>query len=107
MTLLDVVASPATPVAHLAIVLAPGMYGMVMDGDLSPSSSFAFEVGGLVYVTVNVSMDAGNGIGSGEMFRAVIYRQLFSLEGLLENADAAGDLSGFGMVGAEVLDFAL
>ena len=58
----------ATPITHFVVVLAPGMYGTIADGDLSPASSFAFEVGGLVYVAVDAATDAGDGVGGSESF---------------------------------------
>jgi len=39
------------------------MYGAVTNGDLSPASSFAFEVGGLVHVAINKTVYVGNGVG--------------------------------------------
>jgi len=65
---LNVVTRLAAPVAHLAVILAPGMHGMVADCDLSPSSSFAFEVGGLVHVTIDATAYVDNGIGGSESF---------------------------------------
>ena len=65
---LNVVAGLATPVTHLTVVLAPGIYGAVTDGNLGPSSSFAFKVGGLVHVAINAVTYAGNGVGSGKLF---------------------------------------
>jgi len=60
----NVVACPTTPVTHLAIIFAPGMQGTVTDGNLSPTSSFAFEVGGLVHVAINATTYTGYGVGS-------------------------------------------
>ena len=62
----DLVTSLAAPVAHFTIVLAPGMYGAVANGDLSPSSSLALEVGGFVHVAVNMVTDASNGVSSSQ-----------------------------------------
>ena len=65
--------SLATPVAHLAIVLAPGMHGVVTDGDLSPLSSLALEVEGLVHVAIDVMVYVGNGVGSSKSFRTPVH----------------------------------
>jgi len=40
---------------------------MVTDGNLSLTSSFAFEVGGLVHVVINAMAYVGNGVGSGKL----------------------------------------
>jgi len=66
----------ATPVTHLVVVFAPGMYGMVVDGGLSSSSSFAFEVRGLVHVAVDAVADAGNGVGGGESLQVLRFKTL-------------------------------
>jgi len=66
VTLFYVVTRLATPIAHFVVVFAPGMQGTVTDGSLSPLSSLAFEIRGLVHVVVDVATDAGNGIGSGK-----------------------------------------
>jgi len=66
VTLLYVVTRLATPIAHLVVVLAPGMQGTVADSGLSPLSSFAFEIRGLVHVAVDAATDVGNGVGGGE-----------------------------------------
>jgi len=105
VTLFYIVTRLATPVAHFVVVFAPGMHGMVMDGSLSPSSSLALEIGGLVHVAVDAATDAGNGISSGESLRALVHGQSFGLQGLFENSDVASKLCGFGVVGAEILDF--
>jgi len=55
----------ATPVAHLAIVFAPGMHGAVVNGDLSFASSFAFEIRSLVHVVVDAAANMGDSIGGG------------------------------------------
>ena len=68
VTLLDVVAGLATPVAHFAIVFAPGMYGAVVNGNLSSVSSFAFKVGGFVHIAVNATTDTSDGVGGGKAF---------------------------------------
>jgi len=65
VTVLDVVSRLTTPIAHLAVVLAPGMDGTVADSNLSPASSLAFKIGSLVHVAVDVATNAGDGIGSG------------------------------------------
>jgi len=65
--LLYVVTCLATPIAHLVVVLAPGMQGTVADSSLSPSSSFAFEIRGLVHVAVDAATDTGNGVGGGKL----------------------------------------
>ena len=67
------------PITHIAVVLAPGMYGAVTDGDLSPLSSFAFEVGGLVHVAINATTYIGNGIGSSESLRTLVHGKSFGL----------------------------
>jgi len=107
VTLLNVVTCLATPVAHFAIVLAPGMHGTIVNSDLSFTSLFAFEVGGLVHVMVDATMDAGDGIGSGQVFGAMVYGKPFSLEGFFKRSNVTSNLDGLGVVGAEVLDFAL
>ena len=63
-----IVACLTTPVAHLVIVLSPGIYGTIADSDLSPTSSFALEVRCLVHVAVDATTDASDGIGGGEAF---------------------------------------
>jgi len=60
----NVVTCPTTPIAHLAVVLAPSMYGMVANSDLSLLSSLTLKVGSLVHVTVNAAMDTSNGVSS-------------------------------------------
>jgi len=64
VALFYVVACLTTPVAHFVVVFAPGMYGAITNGGLSLASSFAFEIRGLVHVTVDVTADAGDGVGS-------------------------------------------
>ena len=73
VTLFNIVASLATPVAHLAVVLTPGVYGTVVNGDLSSSSSLALEVGGLVHVAIDVTAYMGNGVGSSKLFRTLVH----------------------------------
>jgi len=103
----NVVTCLAIPIAHLAIVFAPGMYGMVVNGNLSFASSFALEIGGLVHVAVDTLTDTGDGIGSSQAFGTMVHGKSFGLEGLLKSSNAMSDLNGLGVVGAEVLDFAL
>jgi len=79
VALFDVVAHLTTPVAHLAVVLAPGVHGTVTNSYLGPSSSFTLEVGGLVHVAINATAYSGNGIGSSELFRTLVHRKSFSL----------------------------
>ena len=79
ITFFYVVTCLATPIAHFVVVLAPGMYGTIADRDLSPMSSFAFEVGSLVHVTVDAATDAGDGISSSKSFRATVHGQSLSL----------------------------
>jgi len=66
VALFYIVTCLATPVTHFVVVFAPGMHGTVRDGGLSPSSSLALEIGGLVHVAVDAATDAGNGISGGE-----------------------------------------
>ena len=63
-----VVACLTAPIAHFVVILAPSMYGTIADSDLSPASSFAFEVRGLVHVAVDAATDMGDSIGGGESF---------------------------------------
>jgi len=102
---LDIVTSLAAPVAHFTVVLPPGMYGVVADGDLSPLSSFALEIGSLVHVAINATAYVGDSVGGSESFGALVHGKPFSLKGFLENPNMMCDLDGFGMVGVEVLDF--
>ena len=73
MAVLDVVSSSAAPVTHLAVVLAPGMNGAIMNSDLSSMPSFAFEVGGLVHVAVDTATNAGDGVSGRETVRTPIH----------------------------------
>ena len=73
ITVLDVVACPPTPIAHLAVVFAPGVYGAIANSDLSPTASLAFEVGGLVHVTINATADAGYGVSGSKLVRTLIH----------------------------------
>jgi len=68
VALFYIVACLTAPIAHFVVIFAPSMYGVIMDGDLSPASSLAFEVRGLVHVAVNAMADTGDGIGGGESF---------------------------------------
>ena len=107
VAVVDVVACLATPIAHFTIVLAPCMDSSIADSDLGPMSSFALEIGGCVHVVVDTATNTSYGVSSGKAVRASVYGQAFILEGLFQSADAAGDLAGFGIVSAEVLDFTL
>ena len=64
VALFNIVACLAAPVTHLAIVLAPSMNGTVSNGDLSPASSLAFEVGGAMHITINVAMNMSDSVSS-------------------------------------------
>jgi len=66
MAILDVVACPSAPIAHLAVVLAPCMDGLVVNGDLGLTASLALEVGGLVHVVVDATANARDGVSGGE-----------------------------------------
>ena len=79
VALFNVVTCLTAPVAHLAVVFAPGMYGMVTNSNLSPASSLALEVGSLVHVVVNAMAYAGNSIGGGKTFRASVHGKSFGL----------------------------
>jgi len=79
IALFYIVTCLAAPIAHLVIVFTPGMYGTIADGNLSPASSLAFEVRGLVHVAVDAATDAGDGVGSSESFRASVHGQSFGL----------------------------
>jgi len=69
----DVVTRLATPVAHLAVVVAPCMNGPIANGNLGLAASLALEVGGLVHVAVNVTMNASYSVSSGEVVRTPIH----------------------------------
>ena len=73
VTFLNVVSGPTTPVAHLAVILAPSMNSMVANGNLSFVSSFALEIGGLVHVMVDATMNASDGISGSKMVRTSIH----------------------------------
>ena len=107
VTFLNVVTHLTTPITYLAIVFAPGMYGAIVDSDLSLLSSFAFEIGGLVHVAINATAYSGNGIGSGKMFQTTVHGQSFGLEGFFECSNTMGDLDSLGVVSMEILDFTL
>ena len=81
MTILNVVACPAAPIAHLTVVLAPCMNSLVANGDLSLMTSLALEVGGLVHVAVNATVNAGDGISGGKTVRAAVHCKSFDLKG--------------------------
>jgi len=78
-----------------------------MNGDLGLAASLALEVGGLVHVAVDTTTNAGYGVSSSKSVGAPVHSQVFSLERLFQNPDATGDLLSFGVVGMEILDFAL
>jgi len=63
----------ATPIAHLATVLAPCMDGPIADGDLGSATSLALKVGGFVHVVVDVATDTSYGISSGEVVRTSVH----------------------------------
>jgi len=107
MAVFDVVACPATPITHLAVVLAPCMDSSVTNGDLGLTTSFAFEVGGLVYVMVDTAADTSYSVSGGETVRTPIYGQAFVLKGLFQGPDTLGDLASFGVVSPEILNFTL
>ena len=67
VAILNIVPGPATPVTYLAVVLAPSINGAVANGDLSLAPSLAFEIGGLVYVAVNATANAGDGISGSKV----------------------------------------
>jgi len=79
VAIFDIVTGLAAPVAHLAVILAPSMYGMVADGDLSSSPSLALKIGGLVHVAINVMAYMGNGIGGSKSLQASVHGKSFSL----------------------------
>jgi len=105
IALFNVVPCLTAPITDFVVVFAPGMYGLIADGDLSLASSLAFEIGGLVHVAVNAATDAGDGIGGGKSFRALVHSQSLGLQRLFENSNATSNLYGLGVVGAEVLYF--
>jgi len=107
VAVLNIVACPATPVAHFTVILAPSIYGAVVNSDLSLSSSLTLEVGSLVHVAVNAAMDTSDGISGGQSFRATVHGKSLGLKRLFEGSNAMSNLDGFGMVGVEILDLAL
>jgi len=80
VTVLDVVACPSTPVAHLAIVFAPCVDGPIADGDLGSTASLTIEIGGRVHVAIDTATNMGYGVSSSKAVRALVHRQAFSLE---------------------------
>jgi len=107
IAILDTVTCLAAPIAHLAVVLAPCMDSPILDCDLGLAASLALEVRGLVHVTVNAATNVGYSVSSSKAVRALIHGQAFILEGLFQGSNVVGNLAGFGMVSAEVLDFTL
>ena len=83
VTVFDVVACPATPIAHLAIVLAPCMDSLVANSDLSSTTSLALKVGGLVHVVVDAAMNASYSVSGSKAVRTPVHGQAFVLKGLL------------------------
>ena len=83
------------------------MYGVVANGSLSLTSPFTFEIRGLMHVAVDVVTDVGDGIGGSQSFRTLVHSESLCLKGLLEGSNASHNLSGLGVVGAEILHFAL
>ena len=73
MAVFDVVACPPTPIAHLAVVFAPCMNSPIANGGLGPTTSFAFEIGGLVHIAVNAMADTSYGVSGGKTVRTLIY----------------------------------
>jgi len=73
MTVLDVVACPPAPIAHLAVIFAPGMYGTVANSNLGSTTSFALEVGSLVHVAINAMANAGYGVGGRKSVRTPVH----------------------------------
>ena len=73
VTVFDVVACLATPIAHLVVVLAPCMNGSIAYSDLSLTASLAFEVGGLVHIAVDAAANASYSVSSSEAVRTLIH----------------------------------
>jgi len=73
IAVLNIVPCLTAPVAHLAIVVAPCMDGLIAYSDLSSTTSFALEIGGLVHVTVDAATDASYGVSSGKVVRTPIH----------------------------------
>ena len=67
IAIFDVVTCLATPVAHLAVVVAPCMNGLIANGDLGLAASLALEVGGLVHVAVNAMTNMSYSVSSGKV----------------------------------------
>ena len=107
ITVFDVMACLSAPIAHLAVVVTPGMYGPVADCYLGSTASLAFEIWSLVHVAIDTTTNAGYGVSSGKTVRAPVHSQAFVLKGLLQGSDVLGDLASFGVVCMKVLDFAL
>jgi len=103
----DVVAGLPAPVAHLAVVFAPCMNSPIANGDLSLMASLALEVGSFVHVAVDAVTNTAYGVSGSKTVQALVHRQSLGLKGLFQGPDALGDLASFGMVGMEILDFAL
>ena len=68
VALFYIVACLAAPITHLVVVFAPGMYGSIANGNLSPASSLAFEVRGLVHVAIDATINRGDGVGGSKAF---------------------------------------
>jgi len=107
VTVFDVVACLSTPVAHLAVVLAPCMNGSITNGDLGTTASLALEVGGLVHVAVDAMANTSYGISGGKTIQTLVHGQAFILKGLFQDPNAASDLLGFRVVSMEILYLAL
>ena len=73
VTVFDVMACLSAPVAHLAVVFAPCMNSPIANGGLGPTTSFAFEIGGLVHIAVNAMADTSYGISGGKTVQTLIY----------------------------------
>ena len=73
VTVFDVMACLPAPIAHFAVVVAPGVYGSVADCNLGLAASLALEVRGLVHVAVNAATNVGYGVSSGEVVRTLIH----------------------------------
>ena len=56
---------------------------------------------------VNATANVSDSVSSRKTVGTPVYGQAFGLERLLKSSDMMGNLSGFGMVGVEVLNFAL
>ena len=66
VTVFNAMACSATPITHLAIVLAPCMDGPIANSDLGLMTSLALEIGGLVHVAVDAATNASYGISGGK-----------------------------------------